>query len=485
MQEKQQKRHIGLDLGVKSRSKVYIIDQEGKKVRSEFYIWTNPQGLDYMMKQALKGTSGEVSLDLTMEPTNSAWFAPAVYIRRVYPQVKIYRIKSEKVQHLRKFFRRHTKTDSLDAKTLAKMPMVDPDSLQELYIRPKKVLALYTRCKQRTRLVKDAAAKKKSICDQINADFPRLTDCFSSKFTTPFIRFCERYVDPFKVKGLGKEKLLKVLIKLGFRKDVPTLAEKIYRRAEETCILFGNEGNTVDYDDLQDRIRSEFKIFKTLQKEIDKVTKKVHDLYKACFPKKRANSFPGIADTSGAVIASTIGDPDRFSSDRSAVGYLGYYPKENSSGLSSKKGLRMTKAGPNMAKGSLYLAGDVARTIDPQLGKIYYEQMVMHGNHHTKAVCRVVRAMIPRILRAMKEDRDYVIRDLEGNPISKKEGRKIIKEQFFVPEEVRQRLSNRKRMPLNKKGRTKPQYARGSKAPQIRVDSSHRIVFSLNQVHFN
>jgi len=159
----QEKKHIGLDLGVKSRSKVYIIDQAGKKVRSEFYIWTNPQGLDYMMKQALKGASNEASLDLTMEPTNVAWFAVAVYLRRKYPKVKIYRIKSEKVQDLRKFYRKHTKTDSLDAKTLAKMPVVDSDSLQEVYIRPKNILALNTRCKQRARLVKEATSKRNSI----------------------------------------------------------------------------------------------------------------------------------------------------------------------------------------------------------------------------------------------------------------------------------------------------------------------------------
>jgi transposase len=476
----QEKRHIGLDLGVKSKSKVYIIDQAGEKVRPEFSIWTNPQGLDYMMEQALKGASKDILLDLTMEPTNVAWFGAAVYLRRKYPQVSIYRVKSEKAQDLRKFYRKHTKTDALDAQTLAKMPVVDSDSLQEVYIRPKKILALHTRCKQRAKLVKEATAKKNSISDEIELGFPRLVGCFSSKFTTPFIRFCERYANPFKVKRLGKEKLLKLLIKLGFRKDVSTLAENIYQRAKEACILFGDEESIIDYDDLQDRIRSEFRIFKSLQKEVDKVTKKVQDLYEICFPKKRLNSIPGIADVSGAVIASTIGDPDRFPSARAAVGYLGYYPKENSSGLSSKKGLRMTKAGPNMAKGSLYLIGDTARLIDPQMGKIYYEQMVVHGNPHTKAVCRVGRALISRILRTMKEDRDYVICDLEGNPISKKEGRKIVKEQFSVSEEVRQRLSNRKRMPLNKKGRTKPQCARGSKAPQIRVDSSRRIVLSLS-----
>ena len=86
-----------------------------------------------MMQQALRGTSKETSSDLTMEPTNVAWFAVAVYLRREYPQVKIYRIKFEKVQDLRKFYRKHTKTDSLDAKTLAKIPVVDFDSLEEVY----------------------------------------------------------------------------------------------------------------------------------------------------------------------------------------------------------------------------------------------------------------------------------------------------------------------------------------------------------------
>ena len=43
MQEKQQKRHIGLDLGVKSRSKVYIIDQEGKKLDLSFTFGPIPK----------------------------------------------------------------------------------------------------------------------------------------------------------------------------------------------------------------------------------------------------------------------------------------------------------------------------------------------------------------------------------------------------------------------------------------------------------
>jgi len=169
-----------------------------------------------------------------MEPTNVAWFKVAIYLRRKYPKVKIYRVKSEKVQDLRKFYRKRTKTDSLDTKTLANMPVVDFDSLQEVYIRPKDILALNTRCKQRARLVEEATAKRNSISDQIELGFPHPVDCFSSKFTTPFIRFCEKYANPFKVRRLGKEKLLDILVKLGFRKDVSILAENIYQRTETT-----------------------------------------------------------------------------------------------------------------------------------------------------------------------------------------------------------------------------------------------------------
>jgi len=90
----QEKRHIGLDLGVKSKSKVVILDETGERVRPEFSVWTTPQGLDYLMERALEGMSEDTVLDLTMESTNVAWFAVAVYLRRKYPHLAIYRVKS-------------------------------------------------------------------------------------------------------------------------------------------------------------------------------------------------------------------------------------------------------------------------------------------------------------------------------------------------------------------------------------------------------
>ena len=105
---------------------------------------------------------------------------------------------------------------------------------------------------------------------------------------------------------------------------------------------------------------------------------------------------------------------------------------------SSKKGLDITKDGPPRYRRGLYLAADVGRQWDPQLAKIYYAQMVHKGNCHTQAVCAVATHLTARIHVVLGEDRPYELRDLEGNPISRKDARALIRKELTVPEEVRQ-----------------------------------------------
>jgi len=70
----------------------------------------------------------------------------------------------------------------------------------------------------------------------------------------------------------------------------------------------------------------------------------------------------------------------------------------------------MTKAGPNLLKASLYMASDAARKYDPQLAKIYYDQMVLKGNTHTQALCAVSKHEAARIIVIYKEDRPYELK---------------------------------------------------------------------------
>ena len=120
-------------------------------------------------------------------------------------------------------------------------------------------------------------------------------------------------------------------------------------------------------------------------------------------------------------------------------------PKQKDSGESSKKGLNITKDGPSRYRRALYLASDTGRQWDPQLAKVYYDQMVYKGNCHTQAVCAVSTHLVGRIIRVLKDKRPYELRDLEEKPITQKEAKIFIRRELTVPEETREQTRSRKK----------------------------------------
>ena len=86
---------------------------------------------------------------------------------------------------------------------------------------------------------------------------------------------------------------------------------------------------------------------------------------------------------------------------------------------------------------ALYQAAEVARQWDPQLAKIYYDQMVHKGKPHTKAIGAVMSHLASRIHAVLTEQRNYVLRDVDGREVTASEARTIIQTQYQVPAEIR------------------------------------------------
>ena len=115
------------------------------------------------------------------------------------------------------------------------------------------------------------------------------------------------------------------------------------------------------------------------------------------------------------------------------------------SGAGEGKGLRISKAGPNLVKKYAYLNADTARHWDPQLAALYYDQMVNKGKHHSQAVCACATHLLDRIRVVLTEDRPYELRDVDGTPVTPQQARIIAQEQYTVPEDVRRRNTKRAR----------------------------------------
>lgn len=73
------------------------------------------------------------------------------------------------------------------------------------------------------------------------------------------------------------------------------------------------------------------------------------------------------------------------------------------------------------------LAADVARTVDPELARVYYQCMVAKGHHHRQALCAVATRLVNRIFAVWREGRAYELRDLEGHPIDLEAARALIR----------------------------------------------------------
>jgi len=312
---------------------------------------------------------------------------------------------------------------------------------------PRKDIRLLTtldrRCRQREKISKEIASIKTRIKSLYHWVMPGLTDCFEDAYGERAKSFYKKYTNPFNVKHLGTSRLRRVLEKAGRQQTTEGLAERVYEAAIRGCELYEHCGEYIDFDELQKEVQCELQLLESHEKVQKKVDEAINRLYEGAHPTKNIETIPGIGETLGPVFLGIIANSDRFCSQSKARGYSGMIPKQKDSGESSKKGLNITKDGPSRYRRALYLASDTGRQWDPQLAKVYYDQMVYKGNCNTQAVCAVSTHLVGRIIRVLKDKRPYELRDLEGKPITKKEAKVLIKRELTVPEEARKRTRSR------------------------------------------
>ena len=120
---------VGIDLGIASAHTVRVLDETGKTLAKR-KAWPTEASLSEVEESALAGAPEGTVLEVVMEPTGPAWLPIAVFFSARGHLV--YRVSSAEAADLRRFLSRHTKTNGIDADTLARLPIFDPDGLQPL-----------------------------------------------------------------------------------------------------------------------------------------------------------------------------------------------------------------------------------------------------------------------------------------------------------------------------------------------------------------
>ena len=143
-----------------------------------------------------------VGVTVIMEPTRNAWVPLAAWFRRRGATVVL--VPPEQAADLRAYYHKHTKTDRLDSRLLARLPLLHPDGLHaEHGLGPGDVLRRAT--KLRATLVKRRTATLSRLDALLELLGPGWLTAFRGDLAnkTPLRFFAAGYGCPDTLKRLG------------------------------------------------------------------------------------------------------------------------------------------------------------------------------------------------------------------------------------------------------------------------------------------
>lgn len=461
-------RYIGLDLALTLSHKAIVMDDRGRALTPVLKVNTSAMALEQLLVRAREGASPDEPLTVVTEPTGMAWFPVAVFCER--HGITVYVVNSQEVADLRRYYKRHAKSDRIDARVLAKLPVVSPEKLHPLQLRSAAHLACQRGCKELDRLLTHCMAIHYRVQAIDRFAWPGLEAGFAESMSPMARWFRTHWYDPNAVLGAGAQALAQAwqqapdTEKKGV--DPTAWAETLVKLAEEVLALYGPDGTYLDYAALQAEVTREQTLLAELEARHHTLQlKTVRPLYRQLHPSRNLETLKGVGQDGAAVYVSFIGDPERFTDQAAFRSWSGMIPNGRQSGASEGKGLHLSQAGPDLVKKFAFLDAETAQQWDPQIAAIYYAQMTQHGKHHYQALCTCATHLLDRVWTILKEDRPYELRDVDDTPVSVERARDIIAARYTVPKEVRQRQNQKTRRARAEHRAEKKQ--RGKVAPAL------------------
>src|ERR1700733_13735036 len=115
---------LGIDVACRAAHQASLADEAGRFAWSGRRFRTTPADLQQLWDQVPPGAS----VTVVMEPTRNAWVPLAAWFRRHGATVVM--VPPEQSADLRDYYSKHVKSDRLDSRILARVPLLHPGGLR-------------------------------------------------------------------------------------------------------------------------------------------------------------------------------------------------------------------------------------------------------------------------------------------------------------------------------------------------------------------
>jgi transposase len=426
--EKMTEVRLGIDVACRADHQASLADDRGEFIWSAWKFRTTPADLERLWAKIPAGAEVVV----VMEPTRNAWVPLAAWLRA--RGAKIVVVPPEQSADLRDYYNKHAKTDRLDSRMLARLPLLHPEGLREIDgLGPAEPLKRAVR--HRSSLQKRRTSAMQRLDALVELLGPAWAEVLGQgEYNKTALGVLERYADPKALKKLGRKRLAALMIRTSRGHFREAKADELLAAADETVELWAAGG--LNFAELAEDIAAEVRVIKALDVELDAIEDRIGVLYDDADPGGIVRSAPGLGVTLAAGILGRTGDLRRFANLAGVRSFTGIVPKIDQSGLADgHHGL--TKAGDPGLRQALYLAADQARKIDPTLAQRYHRLVVTQGKHHVSALCSIAPVLMTRIAACWRNGECYILRDTDGTAITEAEGRAICAKRYRIDPAVR------------------------------------------------
>jgi len=419
---------LGIDVACRAAHQGSLADPKGRFAWSGRKFRTTVADLNRLWESIPEGTA----LTVVMEPTRNAWVPLAAWFRRRGASVIM--IPPEQSADLRDYYSKHAKSDHLDSRMLARLPLLHPDGL-----RPAEGLGPADALRRATKLRASLVKRRSVILARLDSYLELLGPAWHAAFggdlanNTPLRFLAAGYADPHAVRRLGRARLARFIWRYSHGAFGEQLAGQLLAAAAETLQLWDGE---LSYPDLAEDIAAEARLALALTTETRDLERKIASLLHELDPAAIMTSVPGVGAIGAAQILARLGDPARFQSLAGARSFTGLVPSLDASGTSGRHG-PPTKSGDAPLREALFMASNQARRIDPALAARYHRLMVTCGKHHNSALCHISTALLTRIIACWRAGTPYQIRDLDGTPLTAAQGRALVAARYRISDEIR------------------------------------------------
>ena len=389
--------YVGIDVA-KDKHDCFITNSDGEVLFKAFTIANNLTGFTELY-QKIESVMEDVSkVKVGLEATGHYSYNLLGYL--IDKGLPTYAINPLHTNLYRKSLSlRQTKTDKVDARTIASMLMSDVNlkSYSDTSYHNEELKSL---TRYRFDKVKERAKLKSSVSRLVCILFPELEKLVPTLHMASVYALLSEFPGAKQVANVHLTRLTNLLTKAS--KD---------RYGKETAITFRDAARTSIGSNMPAKsleLKHTIKLIRELTSEIDEIENEIKIIMDEIH--SPILSIPGINYRMGAMIIAEIGDFNRFDSPDKILAYAGFSPSTYQSGQLDGAYSHMEKRGSRYLRYALYNAAKYVCHWDSTFAE-YLAKKRAEGKHYNVAISHAIKKLVRVIYHLEKTNQQYIKAD--------------------------------------------------------------------------